>query len=66
MFVIAMNCLVLYQDRNEVFFGSLKELDNICERFFEYEGWLLYFGIIEQKEILIIENRFIVFQDIPR
>ena len=25
----------------------------------------LYFGIREQKQILIIENRFIVFQNIP-
>ena len=30
-----------------------------------YEGCLLYFGIREQKQILIIENRFIVFQNIP-
>ena len=29
------------------------------------EGCLLYFGIREQKQILIIENRFIVFQYIP-
>ena len=26
---------------------------------------LLHFGIREQKQILIIENRFIVFQNIP-
>ena len=31
----------------------------------EYEGCLLFFGIREQKQILIIENRFIVFQNIP-
>ena len=30
-----------------------------------YEGWLLYFGIREQKQILIIENRFIVFENVP-
>ena len=30
-----------------------------------YEGCLLYFGIREQKQILIIENRFIVFQSTP-
>ena len=30
-----------------------------------YEGWLLYFGIREQKQTLIIENRSIVFQNIP-
>ena len=29
-----------------------------------YEGCHLYFGIREQKQILIIENRFIVFQNI--
>ena len=28
-----------------------------------YEDCLLYFGIREQKQILIIENRFIVFQN---
>ena len=28
-----------------------------------YEGCLLYFGIREQKQILFIENRFIVFQN---
>ena len=32
---------------------------------FDYEGYLLYFGIREQKQTLIIENRFIVFQNIP-
>ena len=32
---------------------------------FIYAGCLLYFGIREQKQILIIENRFIVFQNIP-
>ena len=31
----------------------------------QYEGCLLYFGIKEQKQILIIENCFIVFQNIP-
>ena len=31
----------------------------------EYEGCLLYSGIREQKQILTIENRFIVFQNIP-
>ena len=30
-----------------------------------YEGCLLYFGIREQKQILIIEKRFIVFQNVP-
>ena len=30
-----------------------------------YVGCLLYFGIREQKQILIIKNRFIVFQNIP-
>ena len=30
-----------------------------------YEGCLLYFRIREQKQILIIEKRFIVFQNIP-
>ena len=30
-----------------------------------YEGCLLYFEIREEKQILIIENRFIVFQNIP-
>ena len=29
------------------------------------KGCLLYFGIREQKQILVIENRFIVFQNIP-
>ena len=29
------------------------------------EGCHLYFGIREQKQILIIENRFIVWQNIP-
>ena len=31
-----------------------------------YEGCLLYFGISEQKQTLIIENRFIVFQNMPQ
>ena len=31
----------------------------------KYEGCLLYFGIREQIQILIIENRYIVFQNIP-
>ena len=31
----------------------------------KYKGYLLYFGNGEQKQILIIENRFIVFQNIP-
>ena len=30
-----------------------------------YEGCFLYFGIREQKQILITENRCIVFQNIP-
>ena len=29
-----------------------------------YEACLLYFGIREQKQILVIENHFIVFQNI--
>ena len=32
---------------------------------YTYEGCLLYFRIKEQKQLLIIENRFIVFQNIP-
>ena len=32
---------------------------------YTYEGCLLHFGIREQKQILIIENSFIVFQNIP-
>ena len=31
----------------------------------KYGGCLLYFGIREQKQILIIQYRFIVFQNIP-
>ena len=31
----------------------------------KYKGYLLYFGNGEQKQILIIENCFIVFQNIP-
>ena len=31
----------------------------------EYEGCPLYFGIREQKQILIIAKYFIVFQNIP-
>ena len=31
-----------------------------------YEGCLLYFGIREQKKKNIIENRFIVFDNIPQ
>ena len=30
-----------------------------------YESCLLYFGITEQKQILIIEIGFIVFQNAP-
>lgn len=29
-----------------------------------YEGYILYFGIKEQKQTLINENRFTVFQNI--
>lgn len=34
-------------------------LENII---IKYEGCLLYFGFREQKQMLIIKNRFIVFQ----
>ena len=30
-----------------------------------YEDCLVHLGIREQKQILVIENRFIVFQNIP-
>ena len=35
------------------------------ERVIDYERCILYFGIREQKQILIIENRFIAFENIP-
>ena len=31
----------------------------------KYVGWLLYFGIKKQKQMLIIENRFMVFKIFP-
>ena len=31
---------------------------------YRYEGCLLYFGFREQKQILVIENRFIIFQNL--
>ena len=34
-------------------------------KIFVYEDCLLYLGNREQNQILIIENRFIVFQNIP-
>ena len=47
---------------------TLKKFLYFCIFHFEkpfYEGCLLYFGIREQKQILTIDNRFIVFQSIP-
>ena len=47
------------------FVGMLSDEIFIFNMNSSYEGCLLYFGIREQKQILIIINRFIVFQIIP-
>ena len=55
------------RDRNRSQARKICELIRIflqCKNVLRYGGCLLYFGIREQKQILIIENRFIVFQNI--
>ena len=50
-----------------VFQVTLKRLDSLRVSWLVilYEGCLLYLGIREQKQILIIENRFLFFKIFP-
>ena len=64
-FIYSLSFCQKFAERQFLYF-VLMVIYDLCFKLWPhlYAGCLLYIGIREQKQILIIENRFIVFQNI--